>query len=215
MSPMVALYARTFVLGVFVAAPVGAMGMLCIQRTMADGWRAGMTTGLGIATADGIYAALAAFGVAAVSATLVAWQTPLQIVGGCVLVYLGVRSILARPTRVCDEPAETPAGAARHGAAYVSAVGLTLANPMTIMAFGAVFASAGLVAQPGALSAAIATVGIASGSLSWWLVLVTFVTLARVAAGPRLVSAVSKGSGAVIAALGLLAIGSAVWPLAR
>ena len=215
MPPLLALYLRTFVLGVFVAAPVGAMGMLCIQRTLERGWRAGMVTGLGIATADGTYAALAAFGVAAISSTLVAWQTPLRLVGGAVLVYLGIRSILSKPS-VCD-PAEEPAATTRsaHVTNYASAVGLTLTNPMTIMAFGAVFASAGLVAQPGIMSAAVATVGIASGSLSWWLLLVTGVTLARTAAGPRLVSAVSKVSGAVIVAFGLVAIAAAFWPAGR
>ena len=68
-SGSLALFARTFVIGVAVAAPVGATGVLCIQRTLAHGWRAGMSTGAGIATADGTYAALAAFGVAAVGRT--------------------------------------------------------------------------------------------------------------------------------------------------
>jgi putative LysE/RhtB family amino acid efflux pump len=239
MSSLLALYLRTFAIGVFVAAPVGAMGVLCIQRTLDRGWLAGMATGLGIASADGTYAACAAFGVAALSTTLVTWQTPLRLIGGAVLVYLGVRSMRARQ-RDCvadNGPAEGDGGRsdealATHGysrtllgrgsqtppvpglaAAYVSAVGLTLTNPLTIMAFGAVFASAGLVAQPGIASAATATAGIASGSLSWWLVLVTGVTLARHAAGPRLVTAVSRVSGAVIVGFGLIAMGSALWPL--
>ena len=73
--------ARTFLIGIAVAAPVGAMGVLCIQRTLASGWRAGVATGLGIATGDAVYAACAAFGVAALSAWLVAFQTPLRLVG--------------------------------------------------------------------------------------------------------------------------------------
>ena len=213
MPPLLALFARTFVIGIAVAAPVGAMGVLCIQRTLARGWRTGFATGLGIATADGTYAAVAAFGVAALSAALVAWQTPLRLVGGAVLIYLGVRSMLRRSDE-CDpvESASEPSGAG-HAGAYFSALGLTLTNPMTIMAFGAVFASAGLVAQPGIASAATATAGIASGSLSWWLVLVTGVSLARHAAGPRLVAGISRVSGAVIVAFGVLAIASAIWPL--
>jgi putative LysE/RhtB family amino acid efflux pump len=211
MSPLVTLFARTFLIGVAVAAPVGAMGVLCIQRTLARGWRAGITTGLGIATADGTYAALAAFGVAALSAALVAWQTPLRLVGGAILIYLGVRSMLRAPVDCNTADASDESSAAGHAGAYLSALGLTLTNPMTIMAFGAVFASAGLVAQPGAVFAATATAGIASGSLAWWLVLVTGVSVARVAAGPRLVVAVSRVSGAVIVGFGLLAMVSAVW----
>ena len=214
MPPFAALFARTFIIGIAVAAPVGAMGMLCIQRTLERGWRTGFATGLGIATADGTYAGLAAFGVSALSAALVAWQTPLRLVGGAVLVYLGIRSILARPAECATE---SPAAFDRRGvlALYASAVGLTLTNPLTIMAFGAVFASAGLVAQPGLGSAAIATAGVASGSLAWWLVLVTGVFFARRAVGARLVAMVSRVSGAVIVAFGVLAIGSAVWGLAH
>ena len=205
-----ALFARTFVIGVAIAAPVGAMGVLCIQRTLARGWRAGVATGLGIATADGAYAALAAFGVAALSAMLVAWQTPLRLIGGAILIYLGVRSILlaADDCDIGDASAE-PLDE-NHAGTYLSALGLTLTNPMTIMAFGAVFASAGLVAQPGVASAGIATAGIAAGSLSWWLVLVSGVSLARVAAGPRLVVGVSRVSGAIIVGFGVLAVVSAI-----
>jgi len=218
MLPLLALFARTFVIGIAVAAPVGAMGALCIQRTLARGWRTGFATGLGIATADGTYAAVAAFGVAALSVALVAWQTPLRLVGGGVLIYLGARSML-RESDESDEcdVAEVASGSSRanHAGTYLSALGLTLTNPMTIMAFGAVFASAGLVVQPGIASAVTATAGIASGSLSWWLVLVTGVSLARHAAGPRLVAGISRVSGAVIVAFGVLAIGSTVWPLVR
>jgi putative LysE/RhtB family amino acid efflux pump len=215
--PGAALFARTFVIGILVAAPVGAMGVLCIQRTLERGWRSGMATGAGIATADGIYAGLAAFGVAAVSARLVAWQTPLQLVGGVALVYLGVVSMRSRPPQCDIESGVAPPALDRRGAAalYGAAVGLTLTNPMTIMAFGAVFASAGLVAQPGATSAALATAGVAAGSLAWWLTLVTGVFVARRAVGPRLVAVVRRVSGGAIVAFGIVAIAVALSRLVR
>jgi len=213
MRTLIALYARTFVLGILVAAPVGAMGLLCIQRTLGRGWRAGLATGLGIATADAVYAAVAAFGVAAVSSVLVAWQTPLQLVGGMVLVYLGVRPLMA-PAAECA-PVEPAEARPRHASTYASAFGLTLTNPTTIMAFGAIVAGAGLVAQPGVLTAATATAGIASGSLAWWIALVASVTLARHAVGTRTVSRISRVSGLVIAAFGVVAVGSAILTLAR
>jgi len=208
MSTELALFLRTFVIGLAVAAPVGAMGVLCIQRTLTHGPRVGLATGAGIATADGTYAALAAFGVSALSNVLVAWQVPLRLVGGAVLVYLGIRCILQRPAACdADVPAET---STRLSAVYGSAIGLTLTNPMTIMAFGAIFASAGLAAQPGPVHAAIATAGVALGSLTWWVALVTGVTLARAAVGDRFAAVVSRVSGGVIAAFGVLAIVSAV-----
>lgn len=204
---MIALFARTFVIGVAVAAPVGAMAILCIDRTLRWGWRAGLATGLGIATADAIYGGVAAFGVTAVSALLVAWQTPLRVVGGLALVALGVRSMLARseacPERGSDAP--QPASPLYHAGLYGSAVGLTLTNPMTIVAFAAVFVSAGITAAPGVREAGAATLGVASGSLAWWLVLVTGTALLGQGTGPRVRVWLSRVSGAVIALFGLLA----------
>jgi len=203
--PLVALYARTFVIGILVAAPVGAMGVLCIQRTLDRGARPGLATGLGIATADGIYASIAAFGLSALSGALVTWQTPLRLVGGAVLVYLGVRAMLTQPKTVACA-ATDPLDGRGLAALYVSAVGLTLTNPMTIMAFGAVFASAGLAAQPGSVSAAVATAGVASGSLAWWIALVTVSSLARARVGGKVLAGVSRVSGALVAVFGLVAI---------
>jgi putative LysE/RhtB family amino acid efflux pump len=91
---------------------------------------------------------------------------------------------------------------------YGSALGLTLTNPMTVMAFGAILAGSGLSAQPGATSALVATIGIATGSLSWWVVLVTGTSAAHAAVGPRLGAWVSRVSGGVIVVFGVLAIGS-------
>lgn len=197
-----ALFARTFLIGIAVAAPVGAMGVLCIQRTLVHGWWAGLATGAGIATADGIYAGLAAFGIAAVSETLVAMQPALRIGGGAVLVWLGLRAIITPPAHDSARVADS----ARLGTLYAGSVGLTLTNPMTIMAFGAVFAASGLVAQPGAGTAAVATLGVACGSLSWWVALATGTALARHAAGDKLLVWVNRASGGAIAASGLAAI---------
>lgn len=202
MTAPLALFARTFVIGIAVAAPVGAMGVLCIQRTLTRGWRAGLSTGLGIATADAIYAGIAAFGVAAISAAFVAWQDPLRLIGGAVLVYLGVRSVLGSSRVASCSDAETTS----HGSLYASSVALTLTNPMTIMAFGAVFAGAGLTVAPSAASAALATLGVGTGSLAWWLSLTGAVTVAKHGLGDGLVRWVTRVSGLVVAAFGVLAI---------
>jgi threonine/homoserine/homoserine lactone efflux protein len=205
-----ALFLRCFLIGVAVAAPVGAMGVLCIQRTLARGWRAGMATGLGIATADAAYASIAAFGVSAVSSLLVSAQNPLRIVGGAALVYLGARAaILASrgqaATRIDGGSRPTPAGSRATGL-YVSAVGLTLTNPMTIMAFAAVFAGAGLSVAPGLGPALTATVGVFLGSLFWWVCLVSAVAAMHHAIGRGVEKAVGVISGLAIAAFGLIAL---------
>lgn len=203
-----ALFVRTFLIGLAVAAPVGAMGVLCIQRTIERGPSAGYATGLGIATGDAAYAALAAFGLSAVAGALVAWQAPLRLVGGLALVYFGARAALSRPAAAStSSPVAT---GARFGSLYASAVALTLTNPMTIMAFAAVFASAGLVSQPTMGAAALATAGVATGSLAWWVVLISAVRLMSHAVGERALLAINRVSGLAIVGLGLVAVFSAV-----
>jgi putative LysE/RhtB family amino acid efflux pump len=202
MGAQAELFARMVVVGIVVAAPVGAMGVLCIQRVLAHGWRAGMATGAGIATADAGYAALAAFGVTAVSRWMVDYQSQFRIVGGIGLIWLGWRAVRTPPTHTPAATVDSP----RLGVLYSSAVGLTLTNPMTIMAFAAIFAGAGLVAQAGTGSALVVTVGVACGSLAWWLALSTGVWAVRHAISDRAMLIVNRVSGGVLAAFGLLAV---------
>ena len=196
------LLVRTFVIGVVVAAPVGAMGVLCIQRVLAHGWSAGLATGAGIATADAVYASLAAFGLTAVSTWIIDYQARLRVVGGMALIYLGWRAMVKPPSNRAATAADSP----RFLPLYSSALGLTLTNPMTIMAFAAVFASAGLVAAAGVSSALTVTFGVACGSLAWWLTLTTVVWAVRHAVSDRAMVWVNRVSGGVIMVFGLLAI---------
>jgi putative LysE/RhtB family amino acid efflux pump len=202
MGPDAGLLARTFVIGIVVAAPVGAMGILCIQRTLAHGWRAGMATGAGIATADAIYAAVAAFGITAVSQWMVSFQAELRIVGGLALLWLGWRAITTPPAHDTARVRDST----RLGPLYGSAVGLTLTNPTTIMAFAIIFASAGLVTQAGLGSALIVTAGVACGSLAWWLALTAVVAAVRHAVSEKAMVVVNRISGGVLALFGIVAI---------
>lgn len=202
-SNTIDLFLRMMVIGLAVAAPVGAMAILCIQRTLDRGWRAGMATGAGIATADAMFAALAAFGVTAVSEWLIAYQAPLRIAGGGGLLWLGWRAIRTPPQTTA--PA-VPTDRTAHARLFGSAVALTLTNPLTIIAFAAIFAGAGLAAQPGVSSALVVTIGVAAGSFLWWLTLVTGVWAVRHALRPATMVIINRVSGAVLIAFGVIAV---------
>ena len=73
---------RGLAIGFSIAAPVGPIGVLCIRRTLADGRLAGFVSGLGAATADAAYGAVAGFGLTMISAVLVSQQFWLRLVGG-------------------------------------------------------------------------------------------------------------------------------------
>ena len=91
------LFLRGAAFGFVIAAAVGPISLLCIRRTLADGARVGLASGLGVATADAAYGAIAAFGISAISDILVGERQVLAIAGGLALVYLGVRTALSRP----------------------------------------------------------------------------------------------------------------------
>jgi threonine/homoserine/homoserine lactone efflux protein len=161
-------FVKGFVIGFAIAAPVGPIGLLTIQRTLADGWRSGLATGLGAATADAAYGAVAAFGLTAISAFLLDHRLALQGAGGVFLCLLGARIFLREPV-----PASGTGDERRAGRAYASSVFLTLTNPATLLSFTAVFAGAGLARTGGAWGAAAVMVGgVFLGSAAWWLVLV-------------------------------------------
>ncbi|TAM76704.1 LysE family translocator [bacterium] len=167
MGDAVSLMLKGAALGVLVAAPVGPMSLLCMRRALEQGWGAGLLSGLGIALADGFYAACAAFGVAFVSAALSVARTPLHLVGGAALCLLGL-TMLRAPV-----PATTPrATAASPLATFATTFALTIVNPATILSFAGLYA--GAVSLAGGLrpaAAALLVAGTFLGSLGWWTLL--------------------------------------------
>ena len=196
------LFLRGLIIGLAIAAPVGPIGLLCIQRTLALGRRAGLLSGLGAATADAFYGAVAAFGLTFVSRALLAERLWIQALGGLALVYIGVRMA----TRL---PAQRSAAATggRGWLLYGSVLLLTLGNPLTILSFVAVFATLGLSAAQHATAAAVLTVfGVFSGSTLWWLMLSTGVALVGRALQPRTLRWIGSAAGTFIAAIGVVGL---------
>jgi len=197
---------RGFALGFAVAAVVGPIGVLCIRRTLASGFSIGFLSGLGAATADASYAALAAFGVTAVTALLVEQQLWLRLVGGGFLLYLGVRTLRSAPSA----RAATAASGTGVLTAFASTLALTLSNPMTILSFVGIFAGLGLSVEGGLSGAANLVLGVFVGSAAWWLVLATGVSALRTRLTPQVLRGVNVLSGLVIAAFGAQALLSAL-----
>ena len=200
------LFLRGLVLGFTIAAAVGPISLLCIRRTLAEGRLIGLVSGMGVATADATYGAIAAFGLTAVTDLLVDWRRALGIVGGAFLLWLAWRTFQSVP----GEAARTEDGARRGlPGAYLSTLALTLTNPMTILSFAALFVGLGVTGGTAA-GATLLTLGVFAGSAAWWVVLVTAVGALRsrlTATGLRRVNVVS---GLAIGAFAIVAITSAV-----
>jgi threonine/homoserine/homoserine lactone efflux protein len=192
---------RGFIIGFSIAAPVGPIGVLCIRRTLAEGRASGLVSGLGAATADAIYGCIAGFGLTFISSLLISQQAGFRLVGGAFLCYLGLKTFLARP-------AEQAAPAKGYGlvGAYASTLFLTLANPMTILSFAAIFAGLGVGSASGNyVFAGLLVSGVFMGSALWWLILSSTVGMLRTKFNPNGLRWVNRISGIVITGFGLLA----------
>lgn len=191
---------RGLLLGFTIAATVGPISLLTIRRTLAHGRVYGLASGLGVALADSTYAAIAAFGLTAITSVLVGGRTLLGLVGGTFLVLLAIRTMRSRPAEVAVV-AERPGLVAAFGSIF----GLTMTNPMTILSFAGLFAGLGLTGTGGA-DAALLVVGVFLGSASWWVILTAVVASLRTRVTLGALTWVNRISGAAILAFAVVAI---------
>ena len=200
---MSSLLIRGFVLGFVVAASPGPIFFLCLRRTLARGWLTGLVSGLGVATADGLYAGLAAFGIGAVTTVLAGERVWLTLIGGAALVLLGIRTVTSKPKTDDQAAALDGAGLA---VAYASTLGLTITNPATIISFAALVASLGIGISDGYLPPAMVVIGVFAGSATWWCIVAGLGAGLRARVTPRVLRGISAVSGVAIAILGVVAI---------
>jgi threonine/homoserine/homoserine lactone efflux protein len=200
------LFFRALVIGFSIAAPVGPIGVLCIRRTLADGQISGLVSGLGAATADAMYGCVAGFGLTLISSALIDQQMWLRLFGGLFLLYLGIKTLLSRPS----EQAANASGSGLLGS-YVSTFLLTVTNPLTILSFAAIFAGLGLANTSGSyVSALILVLGVFLGSASWWLLLSGGVGVFREKFNAQGLLWVNRISGVIITVFGMVALGGLV-----
>jgi threonine/homoserine/homoserine lactone efflux protein len=197
---------RGFILGFTIAAAVGPISLLVIRRTLAEGRIVGLASGLGVATADGTYGAIAAFGLGAITRVLADARPVLGLVGGLFLLGLAWTTARAAP----HDPASAPVRRGGLAGAYLSILGLTLTNPMTILSFGALFAGLGVTGDD-ATGAALITIGVLLGSSAWWLVLTSIVSALRTRVTTAWIRRINVASGLAIGAFAVVSIASVIW----
>jgi threonine/homoserine/homoserine lactone efflux protein len=190
-------------IGFAIAAPVGPIGILCIRRTLANGRLVGFFSGLGAASADMSYGAVAAFGLTVIQNLLIGVQFWLHILGGLFLIYLGIHTFLTKP--VNNKVTESSGQGLLQS--YLSTVGLTLTNPTTIISFTVIFAALRLSDSHGNnLSAILLVFGVFLGSSAWWMTLSFLVGLVREKFTPGWMMWVNRFAGLMIFGFGLTAL---------
>jgi threonine/homoserine/homoserine lactone efflux protein len=202
MTSEVSFLLKGIILGFSIAAPVGPIGILCIRRTLQFGRFSGLFSGLGAASADVIYACIAAFGLTLISNVLLAGQFWLKLIGGGFLLYLGWKTCFAKVSDRTKEVVHTSLIGD-----FVSTFFLTVTNPMTILSFLAVFAGLGLSSMESTYFEAFSLVlGVFLGSSAWWLLLSEGVTLFRKKVSDKVMRWINRVAGIIIIGFGIAAL---------
>ncbi len=199
-------------IGFLIALPIGPAGILCIQRAISHGAIAGYVSGVGAAIADAVFGGVAAFGLTYVAEFITRNEVWIRAIGGVLLVWMGWSYYRHRPRNIGDPVAADRAHPYVTYLHYLSSsFFITIFNPITVMAFGAVFAGRGLSNVGNDMVAAtILITGVLLGAFGWWVTLVLVSSAARGwFVGGGLIW-LNRVAGALLGGFGLLAAGSAL-----
>jgi putative LysE/RhtB family amino acid efflux pump len=200
--PMLTATALGLGLGFTVAAQVGPISLLCIRSVLRGAFLVGVAIGAGAAVVDVLYAAL---GVAGASRLLEvdALRIALGTIGAVVLAVLALRT-LASAVRIrlggeSDDEVSTP------WRAFLTSLGATASNPLTIASWAAIFSAASTadLVSSGPTAAAL-LLGVGIGTFGWFTVLSAGLALARRRVGPRFLTVVDVVAGAILLAFAAL-----------
>ncbi len=190
--------------GLSIAAPVGAIGFLCIQQTTRGGMALGVATGLGAATADMMYGILVALGLKASQSILLSSKAPFTFFGGLFLCYLGVRKFFSTPSLNNTQSIKGGLWKA-YGVTFL----LTLTNPATILDFIALFTGLNIDVS-GYIDSLSFVGGVFIGSASWWLLLCSVVSAFRKKISAQALCYINYCAGIAIFYFGIYAL-SKLW----
>ncbi|RRJ66984.1 LysE family translocator [Paenibacillus oralis] len=191
-------------LGLAIAAPLGPIGIYCIQKTLSSGFKSGLFSGLGAATADAVYGSVAGLGLSSFISYLMGYKALFQGLGGLFICYLGIKFFINTP-QVHLQKQPVPKSTLN---SYTVTFLLTLSNPMTIVSFLGIFSVSGIVSSSASgKGIPLLICGIFLGSVLWWLLLVSAVSFfhAKILNAPRL-SIFNKLSGLVMLGFGVSAL---------
>ena len=221
MPDTLALLLTGSVAGLSIAMPVGPFSLLCIQRALRNGFLAGFSTGLGGATVTVVEATLLLFGLHQLLPSVPGGDKALGVMGGLMLLWSAARTLRARPLRArplrtrplraCllrTEPAcmEAVPG---YAPAYLSALAFNATNPLTLVLLLAALSPVLGAGVPPALHAAMVVAGMALGLCFWYGCLSLLASLLRARLGARLLRAVNRLAGCVLAAYAAIALAGA------
>ena len=188
---------KGLIVGVVVSAPLGPVGVLCIQRTLNKGRWYGFVTGLGACLSDIIYALVTGYGMSFMDEFLMKNQVLLQIVGSVMLFVFGIYTFRSNPVQSIRPVSSTP-GTYLHN--FVTAFFVTLSNPLIIFLFIGLFARFSFVLPDDSLKGIqlVGYLAIVLGALCWWFGITYFVNKVRTRFNVRGIWILNRVIGSVV-----------------
>ena len=191
---------RGLLTGLIIAAPVGPVNVLCIQRTLGKGWKSGLVSGFGAAAADTIYGSIAAFSITLVIDFLLREQYWIRVLGGALLILIGALYSFRKPRPLHESKDEAS------NSDFVSTFFLTATNPTTVLSFLAVLAILGMKEERAVWMTVLLIGGIFCGSMLWWLILTGSVSALRSRINDRTMVWMNRVASFAIAGFGVVNI---------
>lgn len=195
---------KGIIVGFSLAAPVGPIGVLCVRRTLAHGGWRGFVVGLSSASADVVYAIIAAFGVTLISDFVAGHQQWLRLIGGILLLAWGFHTFRSRPdTHVPTKRVN------REARVYFSTLLLALANPLTLFAYAAALSGIGVEnIRSDRVYLTLMVTGVFLGSLLWSSLLTILARIFKEKVSTRGLGIVNKVAGSLLMLFGAIAMWS-------
>jgi len=195
------LLSKGLMAGLAIAVPVGPVNVMCASRTLTRGRLAGFMSGLGAATADALYGAIAAFSITFVIAFLQHHEFWIRVVGGLLLIGIGVMYFRKRGEKAIEREAKRDVHSD-----FASTLLLTLTNPTTVLSFLAVLAGLGMSEHREWWLTFLIVAGIFSGSMLWWVILVLVVDRFRDRFDQHAMTWMNRIAGLAIGAFGIVTL---------
>jgi threonine/homoserine/homoserine lactone efflux protein len=193
-------------IGLLVAAPIGPVNVLCIQRAVTNGFWGGVAAGLGAVLGDGLLAAIAAFSMTAISDVMIAYSGPIQLFGGLLLIVFGIGLLLARPMLLIAPGQKSHLW--DHWGIIPQTFFLTISNPGAIL--GMLALVGGLGSLMGGLDtyleALLLVASIMGGSLVWWLGLSELIATIRHRLTEGRLKLINSVAGSILIAFGAVLV---------
>ena len=202
---MILMLLKGFIIGIFVSAPVGPIGLLCMQRTLNKGRARGFATALGATSSDLIYAVIAVFSMSFIIDFIKEYQFILQIIGSIVVVLFGLYTYLSNPVKNLTK---FDLEKKNYVQDFLTSFGLTITNPLVIFLFIALFAKFSYITEDTTFWQSIAGIFfVLLGAFFWWVSLVNMVNMFRNRFNPRGLYVINQSTGLILMLLGIVSLG--------